>query len=540
MNGTLACVSVTAATAASCIAEMEQAASLGADVVEIRIDYMFPSPVLFAGELDVAKQVVQYVVGNRPRGTPCIVTNRAAWEGGNSTLSEEDRLALLIHAEAAGAEFVDVELKAIETYLPMRATMDKRAALIVSYHDFQKNLSKDELSEVYARMCRAGADVAKIAMMCESVSQTFDLFDLLAASPPLKTAALGMGPHGQISRILAPKFGAFVSFCSLLSGKESAPGQLAIAELKGMYRFGRLGRESKLYGVIGNAVQHSKSPLVHNAGFDRLGVDACYVPVLIKSDDQLTLKDVVQRGSQYGFRGFSVTIPHKENVMSLMDEMDDVARQIGAMNTVVIRPDGSKKGYNTDWTAAMDAIEQAAGAAGAGSLQGKRVLVIGAGGAGKALAYGAIARGAHSVFITNRTMSRAHQLVSDILPFASTHKCSVAAIDVTDKGSASSSTSTADVDVIINSTSVGMSPNADETPLDASLLRAGMIVFDSVYAPLETRFLREAKNCGCTVVSGLEMFVGQAVLQFILWNPELESHADQLRNLMRNAILSAR
>lgn len=259
------------------------------------------------------------------------------------------------------------------------------------------------------------------------------------------------------------------------------------------------GAATRCYGVIGKPISHSRSPLIHNAALAGAGKDAVYVPLLVDDLPAFLGSSMVD---QLGFDGFSVTIPHKETALKCCKEVDPVAAQIGAVNTLVRMPGGGWKGYNTDWLAAIDTIEQGLG--GAGKLKGLSALVVGAGGAGRALAFGAKSRGA-AVLVTNRNFERAQALAEEVGGEA------VPWEDLQEGRSRA--------DVLINTTALGMAPEADTTPAPAAALKAGgfKLVFDAVYTPLETKLLREAKAAGAVTVSGLGMFVGQAEEQYRLF-----------------------
>jgi len=249
----------------------------------------------------------------------------------------------------------------------------------------------------------------------------------------------------------------------------------------------KITASTQLCAIIGNPIGHSLSPLVHNAAFRHLGLD--YVFVAFRVD---RLQEAVRGIAALGLKGISVTIPHKVEVMACLDEIEPVARRIGAVNTIVNR-DGKLVGYNTDWNGAMRALQDKI------ELQGKTAVVLGAGGAARAIAFGLKEKGAEPV-ILNRTVSKAEELASGLT-------CRFGGLELIDKLS---------FDLVINATSVGMSPDADRTPLNRTVLK-NVLVFDTVYNPLKTRLIREAEENGCATVTGLEMFVNQAALQFELW-----------------------
>jgi 3-dehydroquinate dehydratase/shikimate dehydrogenase len=309
-----------------------------------------------------------------------------------------------------------------------------------------------------------------------------------------------MGERGVVSRILAPRFGSLLTFASLNPAGATAPGQLTINELLNLYRSCDINEDTELFGVIANPVAHSMSPLIHNAAFWHLGMNRVYLPFLV---DDVT--DFIARFRELPVKGFSVTLPHKERAMESADEIDPETRRIGALNTLVERH-GKLVGTNTDRSAALGAMEHALGGrqAGVSPLKGKRVVLIGARGTARAVGVGLVDAGA-KVKILNRTAEKAQALADEL-------GCEWGPLD--DLSVAR------DADVIINTTPIGMHPNVDESIVPADFLRKGMLVFDAVYNPVETKLIREARSSGCLTVTGLEMFVAQAAEQFHLFTGE--------------------
>ncbi len=448
---------------------MEQAAAGGADLVELRLDLI---PGFELGAL----------LSDRP--CPVIVTFRPAREGGRYEGDESERLNVLRQAMALGAEYVDVEHDAA-------AALERVAGCqrIVSYHDFEG--VPRPLRLLWERLAGLDADVIKIAVTASRIEDNLEVFDLLrGADRP--TIALAMGEAGVISRILAGRYGGYLTY-ACLGSQPVAPGQVPLADLLGMYRFRAISRETQLYGVMANPVGHSMSPAVHNAAFEALGLDAVYLPLLV--DEPV---EFLQRFTPLGFRGFSVTIPHKQAVMAGLDEVQPLAARLESVNTVVVDEGGRLFGYNTDVEGALVTIEAALEPG--DSLRGKRVLLVGAGGLGRALAHGLTERRAELV-ITNRTEERGLALAAE-----------VGAQFVSLDGMAG-----ANPDVLVQTTSVGMHPRIAESIVPAGMLRPGLVVYDAVYNPLETRLLRDARAAGCRTVSGIGHFVNQAAGQFELW-----------------------
>lgn len=428
--------------------------------------------------------------------------------------SEKDRLSILLDAASCNASHIDVELAAFPKFQEL---LSKRGLslplpntkLILSHHNFDRPLTEKEINSVLQQMANSRADIAKIAMKATSALDNAVVFEVLR-SASIPTIMLAMGELGQVSRIVAPRFNAYLTFASVAQGKESAPGQVDTATLANLYRFRSMTSDTPMYGVVGNPVSHSMSPALHNAAMQATNTKGVYVPLQVEDN----FAGFITRMAEFGFAGFSITIPGKLPAMDAMDEIDPVAEKIGAMNTVVTRPDGSLKGYNTDWIAAISAIEEKT----EGGLKGKRAICLGAGGAGRALAFGALEKGCEHVVVVNRTKEKAVKLSYDL-----GKRASGISLDEFNKGAAGP------YDLLMNTTSVGMHPNVDQSPVQKSSLISGTVVFDAVYNPLQTKLLREAEELGCTTVSGLEMFVRQAAEQFRLWFPTVAAPVDKMR-----------
>lgn len=439
------------------------------DCAEIRLDAM--------RECDLARLLA------RPP-CPVIVTYRPRREGGLYDGPEAPRLARLREAVQLGARYVDIEHDSFDALKDL-----PRDRLIVSYHNFDR--TPDDLPAIHARLAATGAAVVKVAVTARHILDTVAVLRLLRTAR-VPTIALSMGPRGVLTRVLAPKFGAFLTFAAPSGGNETAPGQVSLDDMHDLYRVGRIGPKTCVYGVMADPVGHSLSPRIHNAAFAEAGLDAVYLPLWVEGDPAAFVR--VMR--EFDFDGYSVTIPHKQAVMAALDEIEPLARRIGAVNTIQRRPDGTLFGTNTDWTAGLAAIEAAVGA---GWLTGKQALIIGAGGVGRAMAFALKERGA-AVTLTDVDATRAEQLAREV------------GVAVCDHSQMSGSW-----DALLNCTPIGMSPKVDATPLPREMFRPGMVVYDAVYNPLETRLLREAREAGCRTVAGIDHFVRQAVEQFELW-----------------------
>ena len=262
--------------------------------------------------------------------------------------------------------------------------------------------------------------------------------------------------------------------------------------------------KTKICGVIGDPIEHTMSPVMHNAAFQELGIDYLYVPFRVRKEE---LGKAIEGMRALNIRGLNVTIPHKVNVIPLLDELDPLIEKIGAVNTIV-NNGGVLKGYNTDATGFLQALLE-----GEVEPKGKNTVILGAGGASRAISFILAERGAH-LFILNRSVSRAEELAGRI---SQTFKNGIKAFKLDEENL---SAVLKGADILVNTTSVGMSPNVDESPLPAKLLRPGLVVFDIVYNPVKTRLLREAGAAGAQTISGIEMLVWQGALAFEKWTAQ--------------------
>ncbi len=488
------CVPITARSTEDTISELSLASkNADIDIIELRLDYI--------PEMEDAKICLEKTLISKTK--PIIVTNRPKREGGNYAGSEKDRLCLLQKAIELGADYVDVELDSAS-----HITRGGSSKIIVSYHNFKE--TPHNINKIYEDISKYKPEIAKVVTHANDITDNVRIFELLKIAN-LPTISFCMGEFGHISRILTRKFGGLLTFASLMKGKESAPGQLTVDELSGIYHFKKINRETELYGVIGNPVSHSISPAIHNSSFIAKGLNSVYVPLKV-SDIETFINDF----RKMDFRGFSVTIPHKESILPFLDDIEYVAGKIGAINTVVNR-DGRLRGHNTDCMAAVKGLED--GMEGnKDTLKDKKVAVIGAGGAARAIAFGLKEKGCH-ITIYNRTLARAKRLSDDV-------GCKFRRFE---------EISELNTDILINSTSIGMFPNLEESPVPKDVLKEGMIVFDAVYNPIETKLLKDAKGRGCHTVNGLTMFINQAAEQFRLWTG-IEPPVEIMKKVAKNML----
>lgn len=260
---------------------------------------------------------------------------------------------------------------------------------------------------------------------------------------------------------------------------------------------------TKLVGLLGYPLGHSFSPAMHNNAFQTLGLNYVYLPIEVTLE---SLKAVVTGISKMNFAGFNVTIPHKINVMAHLDRIDELARIIGAVNTVTVK-DGILTGYNTDGEGFVRSLEVKAGIA----LSGKSCFILGCGGAARAIAMTMAFKGAGNIFICNRTEQKAGDLVDEIN--AKVRPCS----KMIPYDPVAIKAAVRQADILVNTTSVGMHPDEDRMPIDADAITGDLIVYDIVYNPARTKLLKTAEEKGCTVIPGLPMLVYQGVEGFRLW-----------------------
>ncbi|WP_281888348.1 shikimate dehydrogenase [Paenibacillus sp. YYML68] len=262
----------------------------------------------------------------------------------------------------------------------------------------------------------------------------------------------------------------------------------------------RLDSHTLFFGVFGDPIRQSKSPIMLNRAFEAVGMNAAYGAFHIKPG---TLKDAIAGIRALQFRGVNVTVPHKVEVMDYLDHIDEAARTIGAVNTIV-NDDGKLTGFNTDGIGYIRSLKEETGI----ELRGRKVLMIGAGGAARGVGYALAKEGTEHIYIANRTTEKAVELAASMSSFASVSGHSLDDIPAL----------AAEAALIVNNTSVGMHPNVDDIPMDVSCIRPDTVASDLVYNPLVTRFLREARDQrGATVHSGLGMFIYQGAYAFEYW-----------------------
>jgi len=494
------CVSIGRGRHRHVIAEHKHLADNGVRLVELRVDYI-------QGAVQIKRLL-------KDRPCPVIVTCRRASEGGRWEQSEEARLLLLRTAIVEGADYVDLE-EDIAAKVP-RYGKTKR---IVSHHDFGKTPA--DLTLLHKRLAKLDADVVKIATMANHPTDNLRMLELVHASK-VPTVGICMGDIGAPTRILAGRAGAPFTFATFQEDRVMAPGQIGWRQMRDVYRYDALTAKTRVYGVVADPVGHSLSPVVHNAALAAAGIDAVYVPFRVPAEQ---FDEFLSNAPRWPLAGLSVTSPHKEAVLRHCRHKDDLVKAIGAANTVAFGPDGMAA-FNTDATAAVESLEAAIAEqenlSNDGGMPVKTTLVLGAGGAARAVAFGLKRKGI-DVTVTSRTTERADKIAAEV-------GC---------KAVAWNSRHRLPYDCLVNATPVGMHPNVDETPYEKDHLRPYMLVFDTVYNPENTLLVKEARAAGCRTVTGVEMFVRQAAIQFRIWHG-VDPDPRLMREALKRATASAK
>ncbi|SMP39289.1 3-dehydroquinate dehydratase [Neorhodopirellula lusitana] len=488
------CVSLGRARHKRMIAEHQYLVEQGAELVELRLDFITRAVNL------------KRLLDDRPG--PVVVAVRRKEDGGRWEKSEAERMTLLRSAIAAGVEYIDIEAD-IASEIP-RYGKTKR---IISYHDFSG--TPDELDELHAAMAAEDADIVKIATMANTFSDNIRMIQLTAKAE-IPTIGICMGETGMMTRILANRVGSPFTYATFSTDKKLAPGQLNWKEMNSLYHYDSINKDTALFGVIADPVAHSHSPLIHNAAFIDSAINARYLPFRVPKDDLHTFMNTCH---DIGIQGISITIPHKEASMNYCTQAEASATGIGAINTMIFDSNNERLGYNTDYRAAMDCIEETLGIQRGteNSLQGKNALILGAGGVSRAIAWGLRQRQC-DVTIASRTEERSRLLASEIgchsIHWKERH--------------------TIAPDLLINGTPVGMHPNVDNSPFDEASINQFMVVFDTVYNPENTLLIKQALRRSAKVITGVDMFVRQAAYQYRLF-----TGSDAPTDLMRQKIKQA-
>jgi 3-dehydroquinate dehydratase/shikimate dehydrogenase len=475
--------------------EIAEAAKRGARMIEVRLDFLAKAPDF------------KRLLANKP--CDLVATVRRQQDGGRWSGTEAQRRILLRQAVVAGFDWVDLETDAADE---IRRFKDVRR--IISYHNLRE--VPPDLEAIYRRMCQQDPDVVKVAVTAQQPADNLRVLDLFKGAPK-PTVAFCMGDIGFPSRILAGKYGAPFAYAAFNKERTIALGIPSFEELKHVYHYHLINNATAVYGVVGDPVSHSLSPVIHNVALQKLGINGVYLPFRVPRG---TLKSFLEKYDRFPVHGYSVTIPHKEAALASAKHRDETAARVGAGNTLVRDADGFTA-YNTDYEAARGSLLAHLAANpndGLSTVHDKAVLLLGAGGVARAMAH-MLHREGSRVTIANRTEERAQDLAEEV-------GCRFAAWENRHKTTC---------DLLVNCTPIGMQPNMDESPIHPSFLAPEMMVFDTIYMPETTLLIKEARSHGCRVLTGVDMFVRQAELQFRLFTSR-EPPPDLMRTVVKRAL----
>jgi len=429
-----------------------------------------------------------------------IATCRRKAFGGGFTGSLAEEVNILAHATEAGFAIVDLEIESAEecNVFELERLRRSEAALLISFHDFEKTVDPET---AYARIRRFNPDFVKIVSTAHSLADSLKLLQWIKErSSDAQVVGIAMGEAGIVSRVLSLRAGSVFTFASAQDGTETASGQITARALRDLYRIEQLDQATRIYGVAGNPIAHSLSPLMQNSAFHRERVNAVYLPLKTES-----VADLLTLARQLPLSGISVTMPLKQQVLTHLANVDPLTAKLGACNTIRTGADGKLYGFNTDVAGIVRPLEKRM------SLKGARVLILGAGGAARAAVYGLVERGAQ-VFVWSRKDLTAKELAAKTGANAITR----------------SQIAASEFEVLINATPCGMHGNAHPLPLEPQEWKA-RLVFDLVYNPLDTPLLQVARKRGAHTIQGVEMFVYQGARQFEIWTGKPAPEAEMLR-----------
>ena len=481
MNNGKICVSVCAENTNEFIKCVQRAESL-ADIVELRFDCLEKSELAAALEK----------ICNLKNKKTLLLTFRPPEQGGRNSLTVREREVFWCSGDDFGAHWADVEIDLVKTV--SHWLFEK---IICSYHDFGS--VPDNLSEIYQDLKATNADVLKIAVQINEITDTIAVWKLLekAVGENVSIIPIAMGEAGKWTRILGLAHGAVLTYAALDAGKETAPGQVSAQDLIEVYRVKELNSETEIYGILGSNTSVSLSPYIHNEAFKFHRLNAVFIPLQVNDLDEFIRRMVKPetREITLNFRGFAVTLPHKQTIIKHLDYLDETAAKIGAVNTVKI-VDGKLHGFNTDAQGFIEPLKNCYG-----DVRDAKVAVLGAGGAARACVYALVKEGA-KVTVVARDIEKAAGLAGDF-------QVELQELSKTDFD---------DFNILVNTTPLGMKGKTEgETPVAAEKLKNLHLVYDLIYTPFKTRLMEEADRAAVPVIGGMAMLIAQAMEQQKIW-----------------------
>jgi 3-dehydroquinate dehydratase/shikimate dehydrogenase len=507
MNNGKICVSVCAETAKEFIENIKRAEEF-ADIIEMRFDCLRENELYSA---------VQKILALKSEKT-FLITFRPKQQGGRREISLRERIKFwefLFFNNKRKNLYADFEFD-LQSVLNLKSTKS-----VFSFHDFAGVPENLEMTcDFYQKL--TNADILKIAVQADDITDSLAVWKLLekAKKDNKHLVSIAMGEAGKWTRILGLAHGAPMTYASLEAGKETAAGQIAAREMIDVYRVKELNKTTEIYGIVGNSVSHSLSPFMHNAAFKFYDLNAVYIPFAVKNLDEF-IKRLVQietREIDWNLKGFSVTIPHKQAIFKHLDEIDETAKKIGAVNTVKIEG-GTLYGFNTDAQGFIEPLKTAFG-----NLQNAKVAILGNGGAARAAIYALKNEGA-IITVFARNLQKAQNLVNE------------SQVELKEFTTDNSQLNTfQNFDILVNATPLGSKGELEnETPAYAEQLENVKLVYDLIYNPFETKFIKEARKANVPTIGGLEMLIAQGLKQFEIWTakdaPVREMSAAALRKI---------
>jgi 3-dehydroquinate dehydratase/shikimate dehydrogenase len=484
------CVAIIGSSAAEMI-EKATTVVKESPFVEFRLDYL-------EKPLNALPKIKQFFADNT--AATGIATCRRAANGGKFSGSLAAEMEVLTKAAHSGFHLVDLELESAESLKKgeLQKLRDTGVGIIISHHDFA---ATKDLDKIYERIEPFQPDFVKIVPTAKHLADNVTLMRFIERmNENANIVGICMGDAGIISRVLGLRAGSAFTFAAATHGEETGPGQIAARTLIETYRIDQVDAATKVYGVAGNPIKSSLSPIMMNTAFRRETVNAVYLALQANK-----VNDLLKLVQEIPIQGLSITMPHKQEIMEHLENTDPLSAKIGACNTVLRAQDGKLYGFNTDVAGIVGPLEKRM------SLRGAKALVLGAGGAARAAVFGLRDKGAE-VFILNRTPETAQKLARQ-------------SGSKTIKKDAIAKTP---FDVIINATPIGMAGHKGSPLLDAKDLNT-KLVFDLVYNPIETPLIRQARQLGIPFITGVEMFVQQGARQFEIWTGKPAPEEEMLR-----------
>lgn len=483
MNKEKICISICAETADDLITQIKRAED-SADVIEIRLDCLKSVELQKISAFPASKKTL-------------LLTYRPKEQGGKIEADLSRRIAFWNNF--AANKTLDKKNLLVDLEFDLQSRISNLTSQkLISFHDFSG--VPQNLEEIYEKLS-AESEIIKIAVQTNDITDSIRIWKFLqkAASENKKIIPIAMGESGKWTRILGLAHGAFMTYAALDAGQETAPGQISAKDLIEVYRVKELNENTEIYGILGNNTSVSMSPYMHNAAFKFHELNAVFVPLQTHDLDAFFRRMVKPetREVELNFKGFSVTIPHKQNIIKHLDFLDETAEKIGAVNTVKIL-DGKLYGYNTDAKGFVEPLLSSYG-----DLKNAEVAIFGAGGAARACVY-ALQNAGAKVTIFAANLQKAKILADEFKFQSSNFKAANENYD--------------EFDILINATPLGTKGNLEnETPATIEQIKNVHLVYDLVYNPFETRFLREALSADVPTIGGFAMLIAQAVKQSEIW-----------------------